>query len=207
MKPKKIYLIRHGQTGHNHRGIVQGRYVNSRLSKRGFKQANAFYEAYKHIPFQKVYTSTLQRTVQTVQSFINDGISYEMLPGLDEICWGKSEGLFANGSDNKAYYEIIESWKEGKVDLKLDGGESPNDVRQRQEEAIRHVIDQPEDLVLLCMHGRAMRIMLSWITGMHLKDMDNFDHDNLSLYILNYEDDSFTIETFDKRDHLKIGNH
>ncbi len=203
LKPKKIYLIRHGQTGHNHRGIVQGRYVNSKLSKKGFRQAAAFYDAYKHTPFQKIYTSTLQRTTQTVQSFIDDGISHEMLPGLDEICWGKSEGLFANGTDNKKYNEIIELWKEGEIDMKLDGGESPIEVHRRQEESMLHIVDQPEDLVLLCMHGRAMRIMLSWITGLHLKEMDNFDHDNLSLYILNYKGNDYTIEAFDKRDHLE----
>ncbi len=181
---------------------MQGRYVNSKLSKKGFRQAKAFYEAYKHIPFQKVYTSTLQRTTQTVQSFIDDGIPNEMLSGLDEISWGKSEGLFANGTNNKKYNEIIEFWKDGKIDLKLDGGESPLEVHQRQKESMQHIIDQPEDLVLLCMHGRAMRIMLSWITGMHLKEMDNFDHDNLSLYVLSYEGGKYTIETFDERAHI-----
>lgn len=202
LKPKKIYLIRHGQTGHNHRGIVQGRSVNSKLSRKGFRQAQAFYEAYKHIPFQKIYTSTLGRTIQTVQSFINVGISHEILPGLDEICWGKSEGLFANGANNKKYNEIIGFWKEGKTDLKLDGGESPVEVRLRQEQAIQYIIEQPEDVVLVCMHGRAMRIMLSWITGVRMKDMDIFSHDNLSLYVLNYEGGEFSIEVFDERSHI-----
>jgi len=130
-----------------------------------------------------------------------------MLSGLDEICWGKSEGLFVNGTDNKKYNEIIEFWKKGKIDLKLDGGESPVEVCRRQELAIQRIISQPEDLVLLCMHGRAMRIMLSWITGAHIKNMDNFDHNNLSLYVLNYKDGKFTIETFDKRDHLENGKN
>ncbi len=204
MKPKKIYLIRHGQTEYNHKGIIQGRSINSELSQKGFEQARAFYRAYKHIPFQKIYISTLQRTFQTVKPFIDDGIPFEKLAGLDEICWGKSEGLFANGNDNKKYFEVIESWKRGNLDLSLDGGESPLEVRQRQEKAMWRIITQPEDLVLLCMHGRAMRIMLSWITGVHLKDMDKFEHDNLSLYILKYENGLFTIEAFNKRDHLRV---
>jgi probable phosphoglycerate mutase len=202
MGGKKIYLIRHGQTGHNHRGIVQGRYVNSRLSKKGLRQARAFYEAYKDVQFQKVYTSALQRTVQTVQPFIDDGIPHEALPGLDEICWGESEGLFANGHNNKQYYAIIDAWKQGELHLKLEGGESPLDVKERQEQAIHYIVSQPEDLVLVCMHGRAMRIMLAWITNRHIKDMDDFDHDNLSLYILSYEDGDFEIELHDERTHV-----
>jgi probable phosphoglycerate mutase len=202
LEPKKIYLIRHGQTGHNHRGIVQGRYVNSKLSKKGYKQAAAFFEAYKAVPFQKVYSSTLQRTKQTIQKFLDLGLPYEKLSGLDEICWGESEGLFADGKNNKKYYEIINTWKSGNLNPRLEGGENPLDVQKRQEEALKYIATQPEDLVLVCMHGRALKIMLAWITGLHMKDMDSFDHDNLSLYILEYSDGKFTIETHDERGHL-----
>ena len=71
--------------------------MNSKLSKKGYKQAAAFFEAYKAVPFQKVYSSTLQRTKQTIQKFLDLGLPYEKLSGLDEICWGASEGLFADG--------------------------------------------------------------------------------------------------------------
>lgn len=203
MEPKVIYLIRHGQTGHNHRGIVQGRYVNSSLSKKGYKQAEAFFDHYKHVPFQKVYSSTLQRTRQTVQRFIDLGLPYEQLSGLDEICWGESEGLFADGENNKKYWAIIDTWKSGDLTPRLEGGENPLDVQKRQKEALNHIASQPEDLVLVCMHGRALKIMLAWITGLHLKDMDNFDHDNLSLYILEIKNNSWHIIEHDQRGHLE----
>ncbi len=203
MDSKTIYLIRHGQTGHNHRGIVQGRYVNSTLSKKGHKQAKAFFESYRNVPFQKVYTSTLQRTIQTIQPFLDLGIPHEELPGLDEICWGESEGLFADGENNKQYWEIINTWKSGNLDPRLKGGENPIDVQIRQQQALDYIASQPEDLLLVCMHGRALKIMLAWITGLHLKDMDNFDHDNLSLYILEYKDKTWSIKAHDERGHLK----
>ena len=44
--------------------------------------------------------------------------------------------------------------------------------------------------------------MLAWITGLHMKEMDLFDHDNLSLYILDYKNNSWTIDTHDERGHL-----
>ncbi len=203
MKPKTIYLIRHGQTGHNHRGIVQGRYVNSSLSKKGYMQADAFFENYKNISFRKIYTSTLQRTKQTVQKFIDAGIPHEELSGLDEICWGESEGLFAEGDNNKKYWQIIETWKSGNLEPRLKGGENPLDVQKRQKEALDYIASQPEDLILVCMHGRALKIMLAWITGLHLKEMDNFDHDNLSLYILEIKDNTWRIREHDVRHHLK----
>ena len=205
MEAKKIYLIRHGQTGHNHRGIIQGRYVNSKLSKKGYRQAMAFFDAYKEVPFQKVYTSTLQRTKQTIQKFLDLGLAHAELPGLDEICWGESEGLFANGQNNKKYRDIINTWKSGNLHARLEGGENPLDVQKRQEEALNFIASQEEDLVLVCMHGRALKILLAWITGLHMKEMDLFDHDNLSLYILVFENDKWIIEAHDERGHLNNG--
>ena len=51
---KTFYFIRHGQTDLNLKGIVQGRGVDSPLNDNGFKQAQAFYDAYKDIPFDKI---------------------------------------------------------------------------------------------------------------------------------------------------------
>ena len=144
----------------------------------------------------------LQRTKQTVQRFIEQGIPHQELAGLDEICWGESEGLFANSQNNKQYYDIIDTWKSGDLEPRLKGGENPLDVQKRQQEALKFIATQPEDLVLVCMHGRALKILLAWITGLHMKEMDLFDHDNLSLYILNYENGNWSIEAHDERGHL-----
>jgi broad specificity phosphatase PhoE len=54
---KELYIIRHGETELNRLGIVQGRGVNTDLNDTGRAQAAAFYERYKDIPFQKIYTS------------------------------------------------------------------------------------------------------------------------------------------------------
>ncbi|HCZ37344.1 MAG TPA: histidine phosphatase family protein, partial [Cytophagales bacterium] len=70
MTTKKIYLIRHGQTDFNLKGIVQGSGVDSSLNAKGMAQAQAFFEMYKHIKFDKIYTSTLKRTRESVSGFI-----------------------------------------------------------------------------------------------------------------------------------------
>src|SRR5258708_29183342 len=88
---KKIYLVRHGQTDFNLRGIVQGSGVDSSLNDTGRAQALAFYQAYGDVPFDKVYTSRLRRTVETVRSFIDHGVLHEALGGLNEISWGTKE--------------------------------------------------------------------------------------------------------------------
>ncbi|MGF1638583.1 MAG: histidine phosphatase family protein [Cyclobacteriaceae bacterium] len=201
---KKIYLIRHGQTGYNKMGIVQGRGIDTTLSELGHKQSHAFFKAYKEVPFDKVYTSALQRTHQTVKPFLDLGIEWKILPGLDEISWGISEGMTYEDENNKQYYKIINSWKSGNVTEKIEGGESPIDVMERQKEAIDYILSDNGQTVLVCMHGRALRILLAWITGRHLKEQDAFAHDNLSLYVLNYDGEKLEIEKHDDRAHLQV---
>ena len=200
---KEIYLVRHGQTGYNLKGIVQGRGIDTSLNETGKEQAAAFYKYYKHIPFKKIYISSLRRTHQSVDLFIKDGIPFEALPGLDEISWGISEGLEHSANNNTRYYHTISQWSQGKIDVRIEDGESPLDVKRRQQEAFNYILSQKdEDVVLVCMHGRAMRILLSWLTDNHLKDMDTFDHDNLCLYKLSYAENRFSIDLYNDRRHL-----
>ncbi len=199
---KKIYLVRHGETEYNRTGIVQGSGVNSELNENGYKQSELFFNAYQEFPFEKVYTSSLRRTIQSVKKFIEKGVPHQVLPGLNEISWGKSEGVPFSPETNKLYYGMIRSWKEGNIHNKLDGGESPVEVKARQEIAIRQIIENGEKNVLVCMHGRAMKILLAWITGHSVSEMDKFEHENLSLYVLDYNGVDFKIEKRNDVTHL-----
>jgi len=191
---KTFYFIRHGQTDLNLRGIVQGRGVDSPLNKTGHKQAQAFYEAFGQVSFDKIYTSTLLRTKQTVRPFLDLGIPGEELSGLDEISWGIYEGKEQNETIITGFEDIVSSWRNGNLDLGVEQGESPNQLVARQQQAISYMLQQKdEDTILVCMHGRAMRIMLCHLTGLSVCLMDDFPHTNTALYVLEYSDDCFKI--------------
>ena len=202
MFTKEIYLIRHGETEFNRTGIVQGSGVDSILNKNGRRQAEMFYNKYRDNPFEKIYTSTLQRTIQSVQKFIDKGIPHEALTGLNELSWGITEGIPFSIESNQLYYGIIEEWKNGNITRAMDGGESPVQVKSRQETAINKILEGNEKLILVCMHGRAMKIMLAWLTGDPISNMDLFEHDNLSLYVLRYHENKFRIHVTNDRSHL-----
>ncbi len=205
MTSKKIYLIRHGQTDFNLQGIVQGSGVDSDLNATGRAQARAFYEAYKDVRFQKIYTSALKRTRQSVQSFIDDGIPTEALAGLNEICWGNREGQRITPEEDVYYHYMLAQWQIGNTSLRLEGGESPDDVVVRMKPAIDQIMNaRGEDTVLICMHGRAIRILLCMLLNHPLRAMDAFEHQNLCLYLLHYNGSSFTIERNNDVSHLRL---
>ena len=184
LSTKKIYLVRHGQTEFNKRGIVQGSAVNSSLNDTGRAQAHAFYQAYKHIPFDVVYTSALNRSIESVQAFIDQSIPHFIRPGLNEISWGEMDGKLATATEHNEYKDLLSRWQQGDIEFKMWGGESPVDVLKRQEPVVQEILNSPYETILMCMHGRAIRILLSLITKTNLAEIDQFQHGNLCLYIL-----------------------
>lgn len=202
MPLKKIYIIRHGQTKYNDLGVVQGRGIDASLNNTGRGQAQSFYEHYKHVPFEKIYISSLKRTYESVSSFIEAGIPFEKHAGLDEISWGIHEGAVASEDRNIYFKNMVQSWNAGETDIAIEGGESPDEVLERQKPAMNQILAQPEDLVLVCMHGRAMRILLCHLLGLPLSEMNRFEHDNLGLYILEYDNDTFTLIESNSTHHL-----
>ena len=184
---KVIYLIRHGQTEYNRKGVVQGSGIDAPLNETGRLQAEAFYKTYHNIPFDYVYTSVLQRSIQSVNGFLKDGLPTTQLAGLNEINWGVKEGKVPTTEEHSYYNKIINGWREGKLDIAIEGGESPVMVQERQKSALEHILSHPDQKqVLICMHGRAMRIFLCLMMNRNLREMDQFAHTNLGLYLLHY---------------------
>ena len=202
MKSKKIYLIRHGQTDFNLQGIVQGSGVDSELNETGRKQAEAFYAMYKDVPFKKIYTSALIRTYQSVSKFITAGIPYESEKGLNEISWGYWDGKLPTSEMNSVYWQIVNRWKQGDLEAKIDGGETPFEVEKRLKPVAQNLLSREESPVLVCMHGRAMRILLAMLTGQPLSVMDSFPHENLCLYVLEVKDGQAVIIEQNNLSHL-----
>ncbi len=205
MSSKKIYVLRHGQTDFNLQNIVQGSGIDSSLNARGVEQAKAFFEMYKAIPFDKIYTSGLRRTTETIQQFLDLGLPKESLAGLNEISWGTNEGKKITIEEDEYYHYMLKQWQLGNTSLRIEGGESPEDVVNRMQPAIDHILaKEDEQTILVCMHGRAIRILLCMLLKYPLKSMDMFEHENTCLYLLNYEGGLFSIERFNDTTHLRL---
>ncbi len=203
MSIKKIYIIRHGQTDFNLKGIVQGSGIDSSLNQEGRAQARAFFDAYQHLRFDKIYTSKLKRTSESVADFISLGIPHEQLEGLNEISWGSNEGQLITPEEDAYYHWMLKQWQNGNTAERITGGESPEDVTLRQRKAIDHIMShENEEIILICMHGRAMRILLCELLNYPLKSMDIFEHRNLCLYQLDFTGTMFTIKKHNDVAHL-----
>jgi broad specificity phosphatase PhoE len=200
---KKVYLVRHGQTDFNLKNIVQGSGVDTDLNDTGRRQAEAFFNAYQNVAFDKVYTSALRRAKQSVQSFIDRGVPHQSLVGLNEISWGTKEGHRVTPQEDAYYHHMLQEWQKGNTHFRIEGGESPDDVVHRMKPAMDYILKQEtEKTILICMHGRAIRILLCYLLNFPLRSMDMFEHQNLCLYVLNYSGTMFSVEKHNDIGHL-----
>ena len=204
MNLKKIYLLRHGQTDYNLQGVVQGSGIDAPINATGRAQAQAFFEAYQEVQFDQLYHSALIRTRQSIQGFIDLGIPVTSLVELNEISWGNYEGTPMTPEEGEYYRMMLHQWQQGNLDYAIAGGESPNSVAERLHRAIQIILKGPGETILVCMHGRAMRIFLSLICQTPLKEMDQYEHGNLCLYLLQQEEKGgFVLGKQNDQEHLR----
>ncbi|WP_028980891.1 histidine phosphatase family protein [Sporocytophaga myxococcoides] len=204
MKEKTIYIVRHGETDNNACHILQGSGVDLPLNDKGLWQSKCFYETYKDIPFTKLYTSTLKRSIQSVELFIKQGIPHEACAQLVEISYGIYDGVASSSDPVGTYNKLTREWKEGKIDIKMPEGESPIEVSARIKPFVERLMSNlSDDYILICIHGRIMRILLATLFELDLVNMNLFDHSNMGLYVVKYRSPFFCIEKFNDLTHLQ----
>ncbi|MEO0473543.1 MAG: histidine phosphatase family protein [Bacteroidota bacterium] len=183
----QLYFVRHGQTDYNLKGIVQGGGIDSDLNATGRSQAQAFFQAHREQKFDHVYVSELKRTHQTLAPWRAAGHQLHITPALNEFGWGIHEGKAPTKDQHDGFLQMIEQWKAGQLDAKVEAGESPNEAwaRARDFFANLHVHHAPGAKILLCSHGRQLRVLLSNLMGIGMQNMEPYSHKNTGLSIVN----------------------
>ncbi len=199
---KTIYLYRHGETEYNRRGVVQGGGVDSSLNAKGKRQAQAFFETYRHVGFCVLLTSALRRTHETIAPFLQLGIPWEQHPDINEINWGKHEGKPSTPAMKKQYKTVIEEWSAGRYHARLEAGESAEELTARCRRFVEHLRAREEERILICSHGRAMRCLVCCLKEQPPSAMNQYHHANTGLYRLQQKDGVFLFKIENDTSHL-----
>ena len=199
---KTLYIVRHGETDYNLANVVQGKGLNAPLNKTGLEQAKRLFRYYSEEPFDFVYTSTLRRTQETVKRFLHKGLPWQPMHHLDEIGWGEIEGKPVLEMRER-FHTLLDQWRNGKLDQKIPGGENPLELQARHRRFIQHYRSSPYKHILMCTHGRAMRILLSTMLGTPLTEMDQYHHRNTGVYRLVDDGRTITMHKSNCVEHLQ----
>lgn len=200
---KTLYIYRHGETDLNRNGIVQGSGVDAGLNELGRRQARAFYEQYKDAGIEIVLTSALRRTHETVQPFIEAGLPWEQLPDINEVCWGIHEGKKSTPEMIHEYKQVLSCWESGNMRVALEGGETAAEMVARLTRFVEWLKARPENTLLICSHGRAMRCLVCLLRGESPAKMNQYHHDNTGLWKVNFDGNRFAFELENDTGHLE----
>ncbi|PWN06268.1 histidine phosphatase family protein [Rhodohalobacter mucosus] len=202
MKKIRLFIARHGQTDYNRRGLLQGRGIDAPLDETGFRQADLLSTYLSGYDTDGLYSSSLVRTWQTAEP-LRKAKKMDIVreKDLDEMHFGEFEGKpyldAARELDN-----IQKFWKRGDLDVPVPGGESPRQVFDRANAAFHDIVRKFSGTSLvMILHGRLIRILVSEWLGMGLKNMHKIEHQNAGINQLVY-DGSFKAVYLNKTDHL-----
>ena len=180
--PTTLYLVRHGETEHNRRNIIQGGGVDSELNAAGRAQAEALAQRLRSVSFDALYASTLQRARQTADILArpHEPLTRTHLHDLSEMDWGVFEGEPPSEERDALMKALKSKWRDGAYDRAVEGGESIRDVQERAQRAIRHILTREVGrTVLVVTHGRYLRVLLATILDDYgLKHMQELGHSN-----------------------------
>lgn len=154
-----IYLIRHGETELNSKGVYYG-WTDCRLNDRGLAQAEELAEILQHVSFDVVISSTLERAVETaviVSGFSRDGIILD--ERLREMNFGEWEGMHFTDAQKK-YRQESELWCSDWYKAAPPSGESLEDMFCRVKSCIDDITEQYRGKkILIVSHLGSMRII------------------------------------------------
>ena len=126
MRSYKLYLIRHGLTSANKKGLYLGS-TDISLSEEGRQDIVFLTKQYEYPKVQKVYSSPLKRAVETAEIIYPNNL-IENIDSLREY----SFGVFENRSIDELSKDLeYKSWVDGDMKKTPKGGETKEQFAKR----------------------------------------------------------------------------
>lgn len=166
IKPRSIWLSRHGESEFNLTGKIGG---DSNLSPRGEAYARALPALLKQSGIPKnakitIWTSTLKRTIQTARHLAAE-------TGYEKLEWKALDELDSGVCDSLTYEQIAERYPddfaardEDKYNYRYRGGESYRDVVIRLEPIIME-LERSENVIIVT-HQAVLRCIYAYFLNL-----------------------------------------
>ncbi len=185
---RTLYLLRHGQTMFNTRGLVQG-WCDSPLTELGRRQAELARDWFDEqgIRFDHAYSSPAERACDTVEIVTRGKLAYERTRGLKEFHYGAIEG--------NSYQLVLPGTYNPYGDFLVPfGGSSEDEVIERMRTTLAEIMERPDHhSVLAVSHGACTRAFISSCDATSDLHVPNRVAPNCSVHVLRYENGAFNL--------------
>jgi 2,3-bisphosphoglycerate-dependent phosphoglycerate mutase len=171
---KVLWLVRHGESTWNVRGLAQGHDDQARLTEHGRRQARRVADQLSTLPIRALYCSDLHRARQTaapVASVLRLAVTRDAR--LRERCLGEAEGTpsarISPAVSGLSGHRVLDP------DARPPGGESVRDLYRRVAEFTRDLAArcppaEPGDVAIIA-HGGTLRVLDAYLRGIGVEQM------------------------------------
>jgi len=163
-----ILLIRHGENDYVKQSRLSGRMPGIHLNEKGRAQAQALAEKLKSAPIKAVYSSPLERAMETAEPLAK-ALELEVIPrpGLIETDVGEWQGKTIKGlSRLKIWRKVLSAPSL----MRFPGGESFIESQYRICQEIEWIREQhdPKVLIACFSHADPIKLAIAYYLGMPL---------------------------------------
>jgi probable phosphoglycerate mutase len=163
-----VLLIRHGQNDWVNKNRLAGWIPGVHLNQEGRKQVEELAERLSHLPLKSVYSSPLERCMETAKIVANTHglkvVSHEM---VGEVRYGKWEGKALKKLVNKKpEWFAVQHYPSR---FRFPKGESLREVQHRAVTALEGLAGKhEEEMIAVVSHADVIKLILAHYLGVHI---------------------------------------
>jgi probable phosphomutase (TIGR03848 family) len=161
-----LLLIRHGTNDWVH-GRLAGWTPGVRLNEEGRKQAQALSERLGDLPIAAVYSSPLERTIETAQAIATPrNLMVRVVEGVGEVRYGEWNGGDLKELSQHELWPGVQFYPSG---TRFPGGETLGEVQMRAIATLDGLRAQhPKEIVAVVSHADLIKLVISYYIGIHV---------------------------------------
>ena len=164
----RIILVRHGETDWNKEGRFQGQ-IDIPLNETGKNQAQKASNFLKSIDFNKAYSSSMSRPLETAKIILGkkSNLSILKIDELSEISHGLWEGKLEK-EIKTTWPEMLNKWHQEPENVIMPEGESIEDVSKRSLNAWQNICknQNKDDVTLVVAHDAVNKTLICNLLGL-----------------------------------------
>jgi len=199
----RIYLVRHGQTAWNKEEIFRGR-TDVPLNETGLREAQLAGEYFREMEIHAIYSSPLLRALETAQKIAEvQRLEVRSLQGIIDMCFGEWEGQSLKDVQEKDG-QRFQQWKNEPHLVKIPGGETLDDVRDRAMAVLEKTIKSHSGKTLLFVSHRVVnKVILCSILGLDNSHFWQIGQDTTAINLIQHRDGKYVLSLLNEACHLK----
>ncbi|HEY5574790.1 MAG TPA: MSMEG_4193 family putative phosphomutase [Anaerolineales bacterium] len=163
-----VLLIRHGENDYVKKRRLAGRMEGVHLNEKGRAQAQNLAEKLAKAPVKAVYSSPLERTMETAEPIASAlGLEAIPRPGLLETDFGKWQGRTLKQLQRRKLWKVVQR---APSLARFPEGESFAEAQQRMAGEIESICAEhkPKDLLVCIGHSDPIKLAVAYYLGLPL---------------------------------------